>query len=100
MVGLTSGAMQVEQAVRVVTVRYFASVAAATGRDEEELELAVRAAEATVGDVVSAVIEAHPEVERLVALCSVLAGGRVLTDPHEPLGDAQVVDVLPPFAGG
>ncbi len=85
---------------RRVTVRYFASAAAATGCDEQVLELARHGGDPTVGDVVEAVVAAHPDAERLMALCSILAAGQLLTDRLAPLGEAQVIDVLPPFAGG
>lgn len=88
---------QVVDGTRAVTVRYFAAAAAGAGREEEVLALPPGA---TVADVTGAVLDAHPGLERLLALCSVLAGGRLLRDPAEPLGDADVVDVLPPFAGG
>jgi len=80
-----------------LTVRYFAAAAAGAGCDEETL---VVPAGATVGDVTAAVLAAHPGLEALLALCSVLADGRLLRDPAAPLGGATTVDVLPPFAGG
>lgn len=84
-----------------VTVRYFAAAAAAAGRDEEILALDVPdGAAATVGHVTEAVLAAHPGLDALLALCSVLADGRLLRDPGATLGGAATVDVLPPFAGG
>ena len=80
-----------------VTVRYFAAAAAGAGCDEETLVVPV---DATVGDVLAAVLAAHPGLEALLALCSVLAEGRLLRDPAAPLAGATTVDVLPPFAGG
>jgi molybdopterin synthase sulfur carrier subunit len=84
----------------VVTVRYWAAIkaAAATGHDEVSGE--------TVADVLAAVRVLHadnPRFAQVLGVCSLLLGDR-------PLGSADlsqvnvhpgdVIEVLPPFAGG
>lgn len=80
-----------------ITVRYFAAAAAGAGCEQEVLTVPPSP---TVGDVTAAVLAAHPGLEALLGLCSVLADGRLLRDPSAPLAGATTVDVLPPFAGG
>jgi sulfur-carrier protein len=79
----------------MATVRYFAAAAEAAGRASEPL------AAATVGALRAAMVDAHgPELERVLARCSLLVGGRRVDDPAHRLADGDLVDVLPPFAGG
>ena len=80
-----------------LTVRYFAAASAGAGCEQEVLTVP---AAPTVRHVTAAVLAAHPGLEALLALCSVLADGRLLRDPDAPLDGATTVDVLPPFAGG
>ncbi len=78
-----------------VTVRLFAAIAEAVGRDR----LTVPAA--TIGDVVDALVAAGgPDTPRVVERCSVLVGGRRAGSLDEAVPAGAVVDVLPPFAGG
>ena len=76
-----------------VSVRYWAGARAAAGRDEEPLEAA------STGDVVAALSARGGELARVVALSSLLVDGHVVRG-GVPLADGQVVEVLPPFAGG
>ena len=88
--------------VETVTVRYWAGARAAAGTaqdvfDAEEV--------ATLADVVRRVLEAHPgaQMAKVVSVCSVLVGDRpVGTRPPEdvPVAPGDVVELLPPFAGG
>ncbi|TCJ92532.1 hypothetical protein EDC82_2333 [Dermacoccus sp. SAI-028] len=86
-----------------VRVRYWAGAAQAAGCDEESLPLAVGEApqspEITGRDVRTLIMRAHPDIEAVLARCSLLHGGRRLADDasFEP---ADVVEVLPPFVGG
>jgi molybdopterin converting factor small subunit len=79
--------------VAEVSVRYWAGARAAAGVDEEPLVAA------SSEDVVAALTARGGELARVVALSSLLVDGHVVRDPV-PLVDGQVVEVLPPFAGG
>ena len=74
-------------------VRYFAAAAEAAGTDAEERGerslLALRAA----------VVAEHPALTDILPRCAVMVDG-VRADDDRPLDDAQLIDVLPPFAGG
>lgn len=76
------------------TVRYFAAAAEAAGRDSEVL------GGTTVAALRSAMVEAHGAgLERVLQRCAVLVGG-VRADAGAAVAPGDVVDVLPPFAGG
>lgn len=83
-----------------VTVRYWAAARAAAGRSSDQ----VRAA--TLADALRAVLDLHEGNRRLadvVGVCSVLVGSAPVSsqDPAEVgLHDGDVVELLPPFAGG
>jgi len=77
-----------------VTVRYFAAAKAATGVAEE-----VR--EAEEGTTVGALLDAWgAEPGRVFARCSFIVNGVATTQRDRVLADGDLVDVLPPFAGG
>ena len=76
-----------------VSVRYWAGARAAAGTDEERLLAG------STDDVVAALTGRGGELARVVALSSLLVDGRVVRD-SVGLTDGQVVEVLPPFAGG
>ena len=80
-------------AVAEVSVRYWAGARAAAGVDEEPLVAA------STADVVDTLTARGGELARVVALSSLLVDGQVVRD-RLPLTDGQVVEVLPPFAGG
>jgi molybdopterin converting factor small subunit len=77
----------------VPVVRYFAAAQEATGLDSE------RRSEATLGDLRRAVSEQFPGLGGILPRCAVLVGGSRVDD-DTPLGADDLVDVLPPFAGG
>ena len=78
-----------------VTVRLFAAIAEAVGRDE----LSIPAA--TVGDVADALMATGgPDTSRVLGLCSVLVDGRRADSAEVGVPVGATVDVLPPFAGG
>jgi molybdopterin converting factor small subunit len=79
--------------VAQVSIRYWAGARAAAGRDEEPLD-----ADST-GEVVQTLTARGGELARVVRLSSLLVDGQVVREPL-PLTDGQVVEVLPPFAGG
>ncbi|GAA1995655.1 MoaD/ThiS family protein [Microbacterium pumilum] len=74
-------------------VRYFAAAQEATGVDQE------RRGEPTLGALRRAVAVEHPAIGGILPRCAVLVGG-ARVDDDAPLGSDDLVDVLPPFAGG
>jgi molybdopterin synthase sulfur carrier subunit len=80
-----------------VTVRYFAAARAAAGFDDEIIGLAPGT---TVGGLVMTLGARDPELAKVLSRCSYLCDGIAVRDMGMTLGDAQTLDVLPPFAGG
>ena len=80
-----------------VTVRYFAAARAAAGFDDEIIALAPGT---TVDWLVNSLSERDPALAKVLSRCSYLCDGIAVRDLGMTLGDAQTVDVLPPFAGG
>ena len=76
-----------------VTVRYWAGARAAAGVDDERLQAS------SVDDVVRQLSARTPTLAPVLALSSLLVNGRVVRGRID-LVDGQVVEVLPPFAGG
>lgn len=74
-------------------VRYFAAAADAAGTDAEERS------ESTLASLRAALVQEHPELTDILPRCAVMVDG-VRTDGDRPLDDVELVDVLPPFAGG
>lgn len=74
-------------------VRYFAAAQDAAGRHLEQR------AEATLGELRRAIAAEHPALGGILPRCAVLVGGSRVDD-ETPLGADDLVDVLPPFAGG
>jgi len=77
-----------------VQVRYFAAAKAATGVAEETRDLPDGA---TIGGFLDEVGSTSPAV---FARCSFIVNGTATTDRARVLGDGDLIDVLPPFAGG
>ena len=88
-----------------MNVRYFAAARAAAGVEEERFELP---AGATVEALLSAVLDVDrpvpppgtPPLARLLSRSSFLLNEVAVRDRSVVLGPDDVVDVLPPFAGG
>ena len=80
-----------------VTIRYFAAARAAAGNDEETIRLIPGT---TVADLVARLGERDAKLAKVLLRCSFLCDGVAVRDLQTALGDAQTVDVLPPFAGG
>ncbi|TQJ36019.1 MoaD/ThiS family protein [Arthrobacter sp. SLBN-122] len=86
-------------------VRYFAAARAAAGFEEEKFELP---AGATVADLLEAVLAVEravppagtPPLPRILSRSSFLLNEVAVRDRSTVLGPDDVVDVLPPFAGG
>ena len=84
----------VERVTETVLVRYWAGARAAAGVDEERLT-----GVATVGDLLARLVTAHPALEPVLPVCSVLVAGRA-SSGDDPVPPGAVIEVLPPFAGG
>ena len=88
-----------------MNVRYFAAARAAAGVDEERFELP---AGSTVEFLLAAVLEVDrpeppagtPPLDRILARSSFLLNEVAVRDRTTVLAAGDVVDVLPPFAGG
>jgi molybdopterin converting factor small subunit len=80
-----------------VTVRYFAAARAVTGFDDEIIGVAPGT---TVAALLHSLGERDPALAKVLSRCSYLCDGIAVRDLGMTLGDAQTVDVLPPFAGG
>ncbi|WP_346620633.1 MoaD/ThiS family protein [Blastococcus montanus] len=78
-----------------VTVRYFAGARAAAGVGTEARDAG------SLDELVGQIVADHGEkLERVLAACSFLVDGTQTRDRAARLSPGQVVDVLPPFAGG
>jgi molybdopterin synthase sulfur carrier subunit len=81
-----------------VLVRYFASARAASGMDEEKVQLP---AGASVADLLTELRETHPQtLPRVLKAASLLLDGVAVRDLTRVLTADAEIDVLPPFAGG
>ena len=82
----------------VVTLRYFAAARSAAGLDSEDVTLP---APATVADALAAGVRRHGDtLDRVLLRCSYLLGGIAVHTDASAVTDGDVIDVLPPFAGG
>jgi len=98
-----SGDARVTSAAGNVTVRYWAAAKSAAGVDSDVIPVA----EPTTLDVILARVFAlhadRPRLHDVVAVCSVLVGDRPVGgyEPEEiAVKPGDVVELLPPFAGG
>ena len=80
-----------------MTIRYFAAARAAAGFDDEIVGVAPGT---TVAALLHSLGERNPELAKVLSRCSYLCDGIAVRDLGLTLGDAQTIDVLPPFAGG
>lgn len=74
-------------------VRYFAAAAEAAGTDAEERT------EPTLDGLRAAVVADHPALADILPRCAVMVDG-VRSDDDRSLDGVELIDVLPPFAGG
>lgn len=81
---------------QTVTLRYWAAAREAAGVDSEPLSVGPAA---TVSDVVSAAVGAHPALERVARAATFLVDGRAAR-AESAVAPGATVEVLPPFAGG
>jgi molybdopterin synthase sulfur carrier subunit len=80
-----------------VTVRYFAAAKAAAGVEMETVSVPPGA---TVTDLLATLRTRGKKLAVVLERCSVLCDGIAVRNVHAPLQTDQIVDVLPPFAGG
>ena len=80
-----------------VTVRYFAAARAAAGADEEELAMP---AGATIAELTENLTGRNGQLGQVLQKCSYLCDGVAVRNLHVALRSGQIIDVLPPFAGG
>lgn len=85
-----------------VTVRFFAAARAASGCGERVVRVADPATvESALAEVRAELAESERAAfDSVVARCSFLVNAVATREPEHPLVDGDVVDVLPPFAGG
>jgi molybdopterin synthase sulfur carrier subunit len=88
-----------------LNVRYFAAARAAAGVEEERFELPAGATMADLLDAVLAMERAEPPagtppLHRILPRSSFLLNEVAVRDRATALSPGDVVDVLPPFAGG
>lgn len=99
---MDAGTDRTHEGEMAVTVHYWAAARAAVGVASEDFPVD---GPVSLADLVRRVVAAHPgsDVGRVVGVCSVLVGEQpvgsrdpetVMVRPHE------VVELLPPFAGG
>jgi molybdopterin synthase sulfur carrier subunit len=80
-----------------INIRYFAAARAAAGVEDETLGIA---AGTTVADLVDQLSGRDPKLASVLARCSFLCDGVAVRDRSAALKSRQILDVLPPFAGG
>lgn len=80
-----------------ITVRYFAAARAAAGHDEESVAIP---AGTTLAELVDTLSRRTTELARVLQRCSYLCDSIAIRDRQIVIGTGQIVDVLPPFAGG
>jgi molybdopterin converting factor small subunit len=80
-----------------VTVRFFAAARAAAGTDIQTLTLR---AGSTVADVICELSDQSEKMALVLRKCSYLCDGVAVRNGGTVLRAGQVLDVLPPFAGG
>ena len=80
-----------------LTVRYFAAARAAAGTETETVHLAPGTTVAALVDTLGA---RGSELARVLRRCSFLCDGIAVRDDAAELSNGQIIDVLPPIAGG
>ncbi|GAB3549213.1 MoaD/ThiS family protein [Arthrobacter tumbae] len=81
-------------------VRYFGAAQAAAGVPEERLELDGVALEEVLGKIRALHPDGQPSMARVLDRSSFLLNEVALRDRSGPIRHSDVLDILPPFAGG
>ncbi|WP_123023648.1 MoaD/ThiS family protein [Mycolicibacterium stellerae] len=84
-------------ATLTLTVRYFAAARAAAGVETETVQVAPGT---TVAALVDTLAARGSELALVLRRCSFLCDGIAVRDDTAELTNGQIIDVLPPFAGG
>lgn len=80
-----------------MTVRYFAAARAAAGTESETVTLRPGA---TVAELVDGLADRGARLATVLSRCSYLCDGIAVRDDTTALSAGNMIDVLPPFAGG
>jgi molybdopterin synthase sulfur carrier subunit len=80
-----------------LTIRYFAAARAAAGAEGETVSVAPGT---TMASLVVSLAARGPELARVLRRCSFLCDEIAVRDMALNVSDGQIIDVLPPFAGG
>jgi molybdopterin converting factor small subunit len=80
-----------------VTVRYFGAARAAAAADSEELTVARGT---SIAGLTSRLALRNDRLALVLARCSYLCDGVAVRDTATEVRTGQIIDVLPPFAGG
>lgn len=83
-----------DRASSELTVRFWAAAQEAAGTHCETYDAS------SVRDLVTAASERHPALAGVLPRCSLLLDGVRVGDLDTPVVSGQVLEVLPPFAGG
>lgn len=87
---------QVGDGVGVLTVRYWAGARAAAGVPADELPVPTPA---TVGALAEVLVSRQAALGPVLAVASILVNG-LTSAPEAAVAAGDLVEVLPPFAGG
>jgi molybdopterin synthase sulfur carrier subunit len=77
-------------------VRFFAGAAEAAGTDGLDLD----ASGLDADQVVARLVDGRPDLARVLTMCSLLADGVRVSDGAADMSRVELLDILPPFAGG
>lgn len=81
-------------AVNLITIRFFAAAKAATNVSQFEVDAR------SLGEALELATNEFPNLRNALPRCSYLVNGQATKENSAPLNEDDVVDVLPPFAGG
>lgn len=81
----------------LVTVRYFGAARAAAATESETLTVEP---DMSIADLTDQLGERNPTLAKVLARCSYLCDGVAARDTAAQVRTGQIIDVLPPFAGG
>ena len=84
-------------ATLTLTVRYFAAARAAAEAETETVDVAPGT---TVAALVDTLAARSSKLALVLPRCSFLCDGFAVRDETAKLTNGQIIDVLPPFAGG
>lgn len=78
----------------LITIRFFAAAKAATNVSKFQVDAR------SLGEALDLAAKEFPNLRNAFPRCSYLVNGQATKDNSAPLNPDDVVDVLPPFAGG